>query len=467
MEDDAPTPVFGRKHVSILLRSDAHLARRAAKGDERAYAEIFERHGQELYRYARAILGNPEDAQDALQNTMVRVLRALPGEKRKIALRPWLYRVTRNESLSLIRARVPAAELTEDCVPPELAADIQAEHREEVRTLVADLATLPEMQRSALVLHELSGLSHEQVSEAMQRSPRASRQAIYEARLALQDLREGRDMDCDYVRSLISEGDGRVMRGRKVRSHLRGCRGCSDFELGIRYRRAQLGLLAPPLPTAAASGLIAATLGGGVAGTGLAGAGSGALGATGGSVALKSIGIVGASLAIGAGGAGLAGVDLPLGGEGKKPGSSTGERSPAPDATQPETTGAQKSSSAEVIGSEDAPPRGRERAGRPPEKGFRSSKPRTRRGPARARSGSSGPANASPGSAAGGASAIALAGSGKPDAPPGQAVSEERSSSGGDPAATPDLPEQAQKDPSPIRTQAATRARTGSPAGSP
>lgn len=439
-------PVSGRKRVSGLLRSDAHLARRAAKGDERAYAEIFERHGQELYKYARAILGNPEDAQDALQNTMVRVLRALPGEKRKIALRPWLYRVTRNESLSLIRAREPAGELVEDALPLEPAADIRAEHREEVRTLVADLATLPEMQRSALVLHELSGLSHDEVSEATQRSPRASRQAIYEARLALQDLREGRDMDCDYVCSLISEGDGRVMRGRKVRSHLRECRGCADFELGIRHRRAQLGLLAPPLPAAAASGLIAATLGGGGAGTGLAGAGSGVLGATGGSVALKSIGIVGASLAIGVGGAGIAGVDLPLGGEGKKPGSSTGERSPVPDAAHSATAGAQKSSSAEVIGSEDAPPRGRERAGRPPEKDSRSSKPQSRRGPARARSGSSGPANASPGSAAGGASAIAPAGSGKPDAPPGQAVSEERSSSGGDPA-TPGPPEQSQQGP--------------------
>ena len=132
-----------------------------------------------------------------------------------------------------------------------------------MRTLVADLASLPETQRSALVLHEMSGLSHEEVSEALQRSPRASRQAIYEARLALQELKEGRAMDCDEIRAQISDGDGRAMRGRKIKSHLRDCQRCSDFALGISQRATLLGWLAPPLPAATASGLIASALGGG------------------------------------------------------------------------------------------------------------------------------------------------------------------------------------------------------------
>ena len=281
-------------------------------GDEAAFAEIFKRHGQELYRYCRAILGDPDDAQDALQNTMDRVLRALPGERRTIHLRPWLFRVARNESLTLIRNRDDTVELTDASVPAAPAADIRAEHREEVRTLVADLASLPESQRSALVLRELSGLSHDEVSEALQRSPRASRQAVYEARLALQDLREGRDMNCDEVRAAVSDGDGRVMRGRKIRSHLRGCRRCSDFALAIDQRKTQLDMLAPSLPAAAATGLIASVLGGGSAAGGLAGAGASAAGVVSGSVALKSAGIVAATLALGVGGASIAGVDVPL-----------------------------------------------------------------------------------------------------------------------------------------------------------
>ena len=240
MEEASPLPIAGPQRVSPLRQSDARLARRATTGDEAAFAAIFERYGQDLYRYCRAILGDPTDAQDALQNTMTRVLRALPGEQRTINLRPWLYRVARNESLTLIREREQTVELTDERSPAVPAADISTEHREAVRTLVADLASLPETQRSALVLHEMSGLSHEEVSEALQRSPRASRQAIYEARIALQDLREGRAMECDEIRAMISDGDGRVIRGRKIKAHLRDCQRCSDFALAIRHRRTQL-----------------------------------------------------------------------------------------------------------------------------------------------------------------------------------------------------------------------------------
>ena len=64
------------------MLSDDRLARRAVEGDERAFAAIFRRYHQSLYRFCLAILGNPQDAQDALQNTMVKALRALPGEER-------------------------------------------------------------------------------------------------------------------------------------------------------------------------------------------------------------------------------------------------------------------------------------------------------------------------------------------------------------------------------------------------
>src|ERR1700749_1094827 len=87
------------------LFSDERLTRRAVGGDERAFAAIFRRYHQPLYRFCLAIVGNPEDAQDALQNTMAKVLRALPGEEREIELKPWLYRIAHNESVDLIRRR--------------------------------------------------------------------------------------------------------------------------------------------------------------------------------------------------------------------------------------------------------------------------------------------------------------------------------------------------------------------------
>src|SRR4051794_10293935 len=90
---------LGRGSLGPLDRSsDERLARRATGGDEQALGAIFERYQQELYRFCLGLLGEPQDAQDALQNTMVKALRALPGEKREIALRPWLYRVAHNEA---------------------------------------------------------------------------------------------------------------------------------------------------------------------------------------------------------------------------------------------------------------------------------------------------------------------------------------------------------------------------------
>src|SRR5258707_2659104 len=85
--------------------SDDRLTRRAAGGDEKAFGAIFDRYHQGLYRYCLAIVGDPQDAQDALQNTMVKVLRALPGEERKLELKPWLYRIAHNESVELLRRR--------------------------------------------------------------------------------------------------------------------------------------------------------------------------------------------------------------------------------------------------------------------------------------------------------------------------------------------------------------------------
>src|SRR5919112_721124 len=85
------------------LFSDERLTRRAVGGDGRAFAGIFRRYHQSLYRFCLAIVGNPEDAQDALQNTMMKVLRALPGEDREIELKPWLYRIAHNESIDLLR----------------------------------------------------------------------------------------------------------------------------------------------------------------------------------------------------------------------------------------------------------------------------------------------------------------------------------------------------------------------------
>jgi RNA polymerase sigma factor (sigma-70 family) len=303
------------------LLSDDRLARRAAQGDPRAFEAIYERYHQELYRFCQAMVGNPADAQDALQNTMVKVLRGLPGEQREIRLKPWLYRIARNESVETLRRRrqsEPLGSAYEAAAGRELAET--AEARERLRTLLADLEELPQRQRAALVMRELSGLDFEEIGAAFGSSAAVARQTLYEARLSLRQLEAGREMPCADVMRELSDGDGRVTRRREIRAHLRGCADCRAFHDEIAARRQDLAALAP-LPLAASAGLLRGVLGskvsGGASGSGLAGAtGAGAGKAVATSAIVKSAATLAVVAAVGVSTADRAGlVHLPGSGE--------------------------------------------------------------------------------------------------------------------------------------------------------
>jgi RNA polymerase sigma factor (sigma-70 family) len=301
------------------MSSDDRLALRAAQRDQRAFEAIYKRYHQDLYRFCLAMVGNPHDAQDALQSTMVKVLRALPGEKRQIQLKPWLYRIARNEAVEVLRRRRDNAELE-----PEQAAVIgvaeTAETRERLRTLLADLEQLPERQRAALLMRELSGLDFEEIGATFGSSAAVARQTLYEARLSLRQLEAGREMRCADVTRELSDADGRVTRRREIRAHLRSCADCRAFRDGIAKRHEDLAALAP-LPIAASAGLLHGVLGqagatgtSAVTGSGLAGTvGTGAGKAIATSVLVKSATAVAVVAVVGVSAADRGGlIDVPL-----------------------------------------------------------------------------------------------------------------------------------------------------------
>lgn len=266
------------------LLSDERLTRRAVGGDERAFAAIFRRYHQNLYRFCLAIVGNPEDAQDALQNTMMKVLRALPGEEREIDLKPWLYRIAHNESIDLLRRRRETRQLDVEQIAPGYGLAEDAATRERLRGLITDLKELPERQREVLVMRELAGLEFEEIGSALETSGAVARQTLYEARQSLRQMEEGREMSCEAVSRALSDGDGRVTRRRDVRAHLRSCASCREFGEEIKRRQRDLAALSP-LPAVAAAGMLHGLVGGsGGAATG------GSLAATLGGGAAKTIG---------------------------------------------------------------------------------------------------------------------------------------------------------------------------------
>ncbi len=336
------------------LSSDDRLARRATKGDRRAFEAIYRRYHQELYRYCTAILGNAEAAHDALQNTMVKVLSALPDEERRIQLKPWLYRSAHNESVELLRRRRPTEQIDTEHQAAGPGAAETAEVRDRLRRLIADLEELPDRQRSALVMRELAGLSFDQIGAAFDTSPAVARQTVYEARVGLQQMSEGREMTCEEISRAISDGDGRTIRRRDIRAHLRGCPGCRAFSEGISQRRHDLAALAP-LPVAASAGLLHGILGGSQAssGAGLAGAVGGSAGkAVATSAIVKAAATVAVVAVVGASAAdrgGLIHVGLPGGGtartsdEGASPAAGAGTEPKAQSSKVKANTGSNQS----------------------------------------------------------------------------------------------------------------------------
>jgi RNA polymerase sigma factor (sigma-70 family) len=266
------------------------LVHAASRGDERALERIYRDYHQPLYRYCLAIVGNPQDAQDALQNTMVKMLRSLPGEERSIALKPWLYRVAHNESIDLLRRRRPNAplEVSEHQLGEELA--VQVETRQRLRQLIADLGALPERQRETLLMREAAGLSFEEIGEALNTSSAVARQTLYEARLGLRQMDAGREMECEAITKALSDGDGRVRRRRDIRAHLRDCTQCRHFAEEIDSRSDALAAISP-LPAVAAAAMLQGLIGGSAGGA-ATGAGAGGTAGLVGGAAAKSVGTV-------------------------------------------------------------------------------------------------------------------------------------------------------------------------------
>jgi RNA polymerase sigma factor (sigma-70 family) len=289
----------------VGLLSDERLARLARRGSERAFATLYERHHQALYRYCLSIVRNPQDAQDALQSALTRALAALQASERDLAVRPWLFRIAHNEAVSILRKRRGEDRALDEQEPSPISVERTVEQRERMSALVADLQALPLRQRSALLMRELSGLSIEEIAGALATSPGAAKQTLFEARSSLLAFEEGRAMDCEQVRRAISDGDGRVLRSRRMRAHLRGCSECGEFRALIARRSSDLRALALPLPAMASTAVLKQVLAHGAAGShagGLAASSAGVVaGHTAGSLAVKGLAGVAVLAAAGAG----------------------------------------------------------------------------------------------------------------------------------------------------------------------
>ena len=151
------------------------LARRAAGGDEDAFAQLVGLHEKKVYGLALRMCGNPEDAADAAQEAFLAAWRALPGFRGESGFSTWLYRLTSNAAIDhLRRVKRQRGEVSLDGGGPGLDAvddapspQAQAEETELREAVAEGLSMLSEDHRQALLLRELRGLSYEEIASEL------------------------------------------------------------------------------------------------------------------------------------------------------------------------------------------------------------------------------------------------------------------------------------------------------------
>jgi RNA polymerase sigma-70 factor, ECF subfamily len=209
----------------------------ARAGDETAFARIVGEHRAGLQAHCYRMLGSLHDAEDALQETLVRAWRGLPEFGGRSSLRTWLYRIATNASLDALARRPrrvlpvdygPMATPTENEPGPPLAESVwiepypdealgaaegyaspeaRYEQREAVElAFIAALQLLPATQRAALILREVLGFSAREVSESLETTVASVNSALQRARKTVQ----ARLPDRSQQETLRLLGDERV-----------------------------------------------------------------------------------------------------------------------------------------------------------------------------------------------------------------------------------------------------------------
>lgn len=172
---------------------ELELAERAARGDHSAFAAIVRAYESQLYAHLVNMLGDPEAARDAAQDTFLAAYRALPrwrppDDTRADALRPlspWLYRIATNKALSVLRARAlrPAATT---CASAHAAAADGFEDRFAARELLQRaLHSVSEEDAACLVLHYVAGEHYGEIALKLGLSSEAVRKRVSRSLTAL------------------------------------------------------------------------------------------------------------------------------------------------------------------------------------------------------------------------------------------------------------------------------------------
>jgi RNA polymerase sigma factor (sigma-70 family) len=305
-----PSSISGLRGPSALLRlqSDERLIALTRRGHHAAFEVLCSRYQSRLLSFCRHMLSSKEDAEDVLQEVFAAAFNAVLADERPINVRPWLYRIARNRSLNHLRRNTATGVDSMDIHFAEngISTSDKVMRRESFNELIADVHSLPETQRTALLLREIDAMSYEQIAHAMETTVPSVKSLLVRARISLAEAAEARKLSCEQVRLELGEvAEGLVKLSQPARRHVRDCERCTAFKKQLRENNHALAAIFPVAPLFMLKKLVLAKLGstasaGGAHVAGGAGATVGA-GATAGAAATGGGGLAGGLVTAGAG----------------------------------------------------------------------------------------------------------------------------------------------------------------------
>jgi RNA polymerase sigma-70 factor (ECF subfamily) len=234
-----------------MKTSDDDLLHAARAGDRQALGQLLERHQARVYRFGMKMCGQPEDAQDVLQETLLAAARTIPDFRGASSISTWLYTIAR--SFCIKRRRVGKFQpqhLESLDADPDQAAEVADQARgpdEDLagRQLQAKLqeaiGALEPMYREVLVLRDVEGLSAPEVAEVLGLTVEAVKSRLHRARVAVRERivpflgidepgAPAAAAACPDVLALFSrklEGETSGSVCEEMEEHMRGCARCS------------------------------------------------------------------------------------------------------------------------------------------------------------------------------------------------------------------------------------------------
>lgn len=167
--------------------AEASEVRAIAAGDSAALQRLIDREGPRLLRFARGLLGSAEEAEDVVQDTLIRLWTNAAGWTPDARIGTWLHRVCYNASIDRLRRRRAFVDegVLQGVPDPGMTADAGLIRSETVRSVRAAMALLPERSRTAILLFHFQDLSQREAAAVMGLSEAAMESLLARARRQL------------------------------------------------------------------------------------------------------------------------------------------------------------------------------------------------------------------------------------------------------------------------------------------